>query len=225
MIRRNGADCHHCATRRLPCEGFHERAATCCLDNVGGMAVRKAASREGGPAVRMRHPKTMKPKRRKKPTAARNRSTSAIDLQEQIELLNRELVEAREQQTATSEVLRAISSSSGELGPVFECMLTNAIRLCEAKFDNLWLYDGEAFRIAAMHAAPPAWEDCAAASRSCARARLPRLAVLRGRNRWLTSRTTRPSKGTLTKIRSRSPPSNSWVLGPWSLSQCSRRIN
>src|SRR3974390_3233534 len=71
----------------------------------------------------------------------------------------RELSEALEQQTATSEVLKVISSSSGELQPVFNAMLANATRVCEAKFGDLWLYDGETFRIAATYGAPPAYAD------------------------------------------------------------------
>ena len=68
-----------------------------------------------------------------------------------------QLTEALDQQTATSEVLRVISSSPGELEPVFQSMLANAVRICEASFGNLLLYDGDAFRHVALHNAPPAW--------------------------------------------------------------------
>ena len=70
-----------------------------------------------------------------------------------------DLSELLEQQTATSEVLGVISSSPGELKPVFEAMLANATRICEARFGNLLLYEGDAFRVAAMHGAPEAWND------------------------------------------------------------------
>jgi signal transduction histidine kinase/putative methionine-R-sulfoxide reductase with GAF domain len=71
----------------------------------------------------------------------------------------RELSEALEQQTATSEVLQVISSSPGELEPVFQAMLANATRICEAKFANLALVEGGELRMVAMHGAPPAFED------------------------------------------------------------------
>ncbi len=70
-----------------------------------------------------------------------------------------ELSESLEQQTATSEVLGVISSSPGELGPVFQTMLANAVRICEAKFGVLFRYDGSAFRLAAWLGVPPAYAE------------------------------------------------------------------
>src|SRR5262249_8592991 len=68
-----------------------------------------------------------------------------------------DLSEALEQQTATSEVLGVISSSPGELEPVFQTMLENARRLCEAKFGDLYLRDRDGFRMVATHNSPPAY--------------------------------------------------------------------
>ncbi len=70
-----------------------------------------------------------------------------------------DLTESLEQQTATSEVLKVISSSPGELESVFQVMLENATRICEAKFANLWLREGSGFRAAAMYNAPAAWAE------------------------------------------------------------------
>jgi len=92
-----------------------------------------------------------RPKARKVPTAA----PSVADLQKQVVTLTHELKEANERQTATSEVLQVISSSPGELEPVFQAMLANATRLCEASFGVIWLCDGDAFRSAAIYGALP----------------------------------------------------------------------
>jgi signal transduction histidine kinase len=80
-------------------------------------------------------------------------------MQSVVAQLTRERDEALEQQEATAEVLKVISASPGELEPVFQTMLANAVRICAAKFGNLWLYDGDAFRTVAMHGAPPAWVE------------------------------------------------------------------
>jgi GAF domain-containing protein len=70
-----------------------------------------------------------------------------------------DLTESLEQQTATSDVLKVISSSPGELEPVFQSMLENATRICGAKFGNLLLYDADEFRLMAVYGAPPAWAE------------------------------------------------------------------
>jgi signal transduction histidine kinase len=79
-----------------------------------------------------------------------------VRLFDEVQARTRELSEALEQQTATSEVLQVISSSPGELEPVFQAMLANATRLCEASYGAMWLREGDAFRSAAFHGALPA---------------------------------------------------------------------
>jgi two-component system, NtrC family, sensor kinase len=70
--------------------------------------------------------------------------------------LTLELDEAVQRQTATAEVLKVISSSPGELKPVFEAMLAYAVRICGAKFGTLFLCEGDGFRVVAQHNTPPA---------------------------------------------------------------------
>ena len=67
-----------------------------------------------------------------------------------------DLSESLEQQTGTSEVLQVISSSPGDLQPVFASMLENAVRICDAKFGNIFRWDGDALHLVATNNTPPA---------------------------------------------------------------------
>jgi PAS domain S-box-containing protein len=87
---------------------------------------------------------------------------SYSDLEKKVESRTRELTESLEQQTATSEVLQIISSSPGELEPVFRAMLANARRICQAKFGILMLRDGDGFRSVASDGAPAGYADAIA---------------------------------------------------------------
>jgi PAS domain S-box-containing protein len=82
-----------------------------------------------------------------------------VRLFDEVQARTRDLTESLEQQTATSEVLKVISSSPGELEPVFQVVLENATRICEAKFGVLFRYENGAFYAAVMLNAPQAFVE------------------------------------------------------------------
>jgi two-component system, NtrC family, sensor kinase len=105
---------------------------------------------------------TLSRKRRNTTTQGRKRRSRRTTLRpararESRAELEKRLAGALEQLAATSDVLKIISTSPGELDPLFRAMLANAVRLCDAKFGTLNLYDGEAFRNVALHNVPPAY--------------------------------------------------------------------
>ena len=113
---------------------------------TGGRKLRSTGAKEGKRVGRIREPRA--------------------DFEQQLAACRRELVEAREQlaealeqQTGTSEVLRVISSSPGELEPVFQSMLEKAVRICGAKFGTLMLRERDVFRIVALHGASPEYAE------------------------------------------------------------------
>jgi two-component system, NtrC family, sensor kinase len=95
----------------------------------------------------------------------KNFAAQAVIAIENTRLLNElrqrtdDLSEALEQQTATSEVLQVISSSHGQLEPVFKAMLSNAVRMCEARFGTMLRVEEDGYRVVAMHGAPPAYAE------------------------------------------------------------------
>jgi transcriptional regulator with GAF, ATPase, and Fis domain len=113
----------------------------------------------------MRRDKAVKTQRRKAlksrnaARAARRRKPSAVNAYEKIALLEHRLNETLEQQAATSEVLQIISRSPGDLEPVFQAMLANATRLCEAKFGTMLRAEEGGYRVVAMHGPPLAYAE------------------------------------------------------------------
>ena len=114
----------------------------------------KRRSRAGGEPIKGRRREAQEPKRRDASKAVASSSSSGTRKATENAQLARELKEALERQSASSQVLQVISSFAGELDPVFQTILTNATRLCEAKHGTLFLFVDGAFQAVAMHGAP-----------------------------------------------------------------------
>jgi GAF domain-containing protein len=112
----------------------------------------KRRSKVSGERINKRRRKTPEPKRRHAPKAL---AASSDTEETEIARLTRELSDERRRRTSTSEVLRLLSGSHGDLNHLFETILANATNLCQANFGTLSLCEGEAFRIVAMNNVPP----------------------------------------------------------------------
>jgi two-component system NtrC family sensor kinase len=122
---------------------------------LGGLHMTRRST-EGSSTPKVRGRKTAKSKRKISTRTRRHQRPSVTDLREQLRRRTVELIEAHEQQAATAEVLRVISSSPGELKPVFESMLANAMRLCEAKSGVIYQVEAGAMRAMAEIGVPAA---------------------------------------------------------------------
>ena len=117
----------------------------------------KRRSRAGGERIKGRRPKTPKPTRRDARKIEIRSKPSPLSEENKVARLAHD--EALELQTATSEVLRVISASPGELETVFQAMLERAVRICGAKFGNIYRWDGDALYLAASHNTPMAYAE------------------------------------------------------------------
>ena len=117
----------------------------------------KSRSKAGGAPIKGRRRKAPKPERRNAPKTAPRSKSSPSSEDTVVARLTHELRETTEQHSATSEILRVISTAPSDLQPVFQAMLKNAVRLCDAKFGNIYRWDGDALHLVATQNVPPAF--------------------------------------------------------------------
>jgi GAF domain-containing protein len=119
----------------------------------------KRRSKAGGESIKGQRRKARDRKRRNVSSAVAPSSSSGTREETENARLARELKEAMERQAATSEVLQVISGSPGDLQPVFAAMLENAVRICDAKFGEIYRWENDALAIVATHNTPPAFAE------------------------------------------------------------------
>ena len=119
----------------------------------------KRRSRAGGEPIKGQPRKRPEPKRRNAPEVQASSKLFPTTEDTEVARLTRELSEERKQRTATSEVLHLLSGSHGDLNRLFDTILTNATKLCQANFGSLFLCEADAFRIVAQHNAPRAFAE------------------------------------------------------------------
>jgi len=151
-----------------PCVGrlielAHPRSGLCAIFSPGrpdprhGGRFRVTSSRTG--AKSRKHGLKSRSTGTKVRTRIGRGRNAFIELEKQLEARTRELAEAREQQTATSEVLKVISSSLRELEPVLQSILANAMRICDAKFGIMFEYSDGTYRSLSSLGVPQQYEE------------------------------------------------------------------
>ena len=129
-----------------------------CPKPYAGEAM-KRRSRASGKPIKVRRREASESKGRSAREALVCSNSSPTGKETEVARLGRELREALEQQAATSEVLQVISSLPGDLEPVFAAMLEKAVRICDAKFGNIYRWNGDALQLMASYNAPAAFAE------------------------------------------------------------------